>query len=393
MALIFVSYRRHDTQSATGRLCDKLQAHFGADQVFHDIESIEPGDDFTAAITSKITASSVVLVMIGRHWLDATGPDGRSRLFDPGDYLCLEIATALEHEIPVIPILVEGAAMPSASALPAPIVALAARQAHEITEQRWQYDSDLLVRQLEVFVPPERKVTEEDTSTLWQALLQAVAGWPADLIQLLVHPRRHLAALLKQPNFVLRAAVFFVLSHLAAAWLFVLEDFVASVPVFILQGVPVGTFILLLVVIPLHLSARAVRAPSHAPSTMVLLGYIQSVVMLLVATGIMFVWTGLTFANPEIGPELRQVAYADVPLDARIARAFVLFDASVTGPFRPAFALAIVLWLSAAGWLLAAINAFRDMWRISRLRALAILILTAGMLSIAGAIVVFAATL
>ncbi len=56
MSLIFVSYRRQDTQSATGRLCDKLQAHFGADQVFHDIESIEAGSDFTATITSKIQA-------------------------------------------------------------------------------------------------------------------------------------------------------------------------------------------------------------------------------------------------------------------------------------------------------------------------------------------------
>jgi TIR domain len=393
VALIFVSYRRHDTQSATGRLCDKLQAHFGADQVFHDIESIEPGDDFTAAITSRIAASSVVLIMIGRHWLDATGPDGRSRLFDPGDYLCLEIAAALEHEIPVIPILVEGSAMPSASALPAPIVALAARQAHEITEQRWQYDSDLLVRQLEVFVPPERKVTEEDASTLWQAVLQAVAGWPADLIQLLVHPRRHLAALLKQPNFVLRAAVFFVLSHLAAAWLFVLEDFVASVPVFILQGVPVGTFILLLVVIPLHLSARAVRAPSHAPSTMVLLAYMQSMAMVLAATGIALLWSGMTFANTDFGQDVRAAFYADLPLEVRFARITDVVEATISRPVLAGLAFVMVIWLCTAGWLLVAIGAFRDMWRISRLRALAILILTAGMLSIAGAIVVLAATL
>ncbi len=53
----------------------------------------------------------------------------------------------------------------------------------------------------------------------------------------------------------------------------------------------------------------------------------------------------------------------------------------------------MVIWLYAGGWLLVAIGAFRDMWRISRLRALAILILTAGMLSIAGAIVVLAAML
>ena len=63
MSLIFVSYRRQDTQSATGRLCDKLQTHFGAEQVFHDIESIEPGSDFAATIESKIAGSSVVLVM------------------------------------------------------------------------------------------------------------------------------------------------------------------------------------------------------------------------------------------------------------------------------------------------------------------------------------------
>jgi hypothetical protein len=393
VALIFVSYRRHDTQSASGRLCDKLQTHFGADRVFHDIESIDPGDDFTAAIRSKITASSVVLVMIGRHWLHATGPDGRSRLFDPGDYVCLEIATALEREVPVIPVLAEGAAMPPASALPASIVGLATRQAHEITEQRWQYDSDLLVRQLEVFVPPERKVTEEDTSTLWQALLQAVVGWPADLIQLLVQPRRHLAALLKQRNFVLRAAVFFVFSHLAAAWLFVEKDVVASVPAFVMSGVPVGAFILLVVVIPLHLAARMARAPSHAPSTMAMLGSIQSVVMVLLATGVMVIWTFLALANPDFGPEFRQIVYLEVPIEARAVRIMEAVEPSVTGPFFAGLALATVVWLYAAGWLLVAIGAFRDMWRISHLRALAILVLMVGMLSITGAIVVFAATL
>ena len=58
VSLIFVSYRRQDTQSATGRLCDKLQAHFSVDQVFHDIESIAPGSSFPATIVAKIAASS-----------------------------------------------------------------------------------------------------------------------------------------------------------------------------------------------------------------------------------------------------------------------------------------------------------------------------------------------
>ncbi len=393
MALIFVSYRRLDTQSATGRLCDKLQTHFDADRVFHDIESIEAGDDFTAAIRSKIAVSSVVLVMIGRHWLDATGPDGRPRLFDPGDYVCLEIATALEREIPIIPVLVEGAVMPPASALPASIAALATRQAHEITEQRWQYDSDLLVRQLETFIPPEHASSEEDTATPGQTLLQAVAGWPSDFVQLLMHPRRHLAALLKRPGFVLRAIVFFALSHTAAAWLFVIEELVASVPIFVLTGAPFAVFILLFVLVPLHLSARAVRAPSHAPSTMVMLGYIQSVAMLLVATGSAVMWAGLVLANPDIGSELRPLVYTDLPVESRVASILELYERSFGGPPLAGFALAMVIWLFTVVWLLAAITAFRDVWRISWFRASAILILTAGTLCIAGAFVVFAATL
>jgi hypothetical protein len=393
VALIFVSYRRDDTQSATGRLCDKLQTHFGADRVFHDIESLEAGDDFAVAITSKIAASSVVLVMIGRHWLDATGPDGRSRLFDSGDYVCLEIAAALQRGMPVIPVLVEGAVMPPASVLPASIVALATRHAHEITEQRWQYDSDLLVRQLEVFIPPERKSIEEDTSTLRQTLLQAVAGWPSDFVQLLVHPRRQLSALLKRPNFVLRAAVFFAIAHIAAAWLFVVEDLVASVPAFVLAGVPIGAFILLIVVLPLHLAARAVRAPSHAPSTMAMLGYIQSVVMMLLATGITVMWAGLALGNPDVGVELRQIVYTDQPLEVRAAQITKVTETSISGSFLAGLALATVIWLCAAGWLLVAINAFRDVWRISWLRALVALILVAGMISAAAAFVVFAGTL
>lgn len=393
MALIFVSYRRQDTQSATGRLCDKLQTHFDAERVFHDIESIAAGADFAAAITSRIAASSVVLVMIGRRWLDAAGPDGRPRLFEPGDYVCLEIATALEREIPVIPVLVEGAAMPSAAALPASIAALATRQAHEITEQRWQYDSDRLVERLEAFVPSEHHKIEEGASTLGQTLLRAVAGWPADFIQLLMQPRRQLAALLQQPSFFLRALVFFVISHTAAASLFVVKELVASVPMFVLTGAPSGAFILLFVMIPVHLSARAVRAPSQAPSTLVMLGYIQSVVMLLVATGITVMWAGLMLANPDIGSDLRPLVYSDMPIEARVAQIMGVFEPAMGAPFAAGFAVANLIWLYAAGWLLVAITAFPAVWRVSWLRALVALILAAGMILVAGAFVVFAATL
>jgi hypothetical protein len=391
--LIFVSYRRQDTQSATGRLCDKLQEHFGADRVFHDIESIEPGSNFAATIASKIAASSVVLVVIGRHWLDAAGDDGRPRLADPDDYVRLEIATALRRGIPTIPVLVEDAEIPPKSALPTDIAGLAALQAHQIAEHRWQYDSDRLVIQLERFVAVERTLVVEDSSTWGQTLLQSVVAWPFDFVQLLVHPRRRLAALLTRPNVVPGSAVFFTLSHIVAARLFVLDDLVVSVTAFVLTGVPTGAFILLLALIPLHLAARAARVPSHAPTTMVVLAYIQSVAMVLIAAAIALMWTGLILGDPEFGPHLRSAINASLPLDARVARAAGVIQSAIGGPFLATFVLANLIGLYTAGWLVVASQSFRDLWKISLLRAAAILGFLAVVVTVAGALMLFAATL
>lgn len=391
MSLIFVSYRRQDTQSATGRLCDKLQAHFGTDQVFHDIESIDAGSSFPDIIASKIAASSIVLVMIGRHWLDA-GADGRSRLFEERDYVRLEVAAALHRDVPVIPVLVEGAGMPPASALPEPIAALATRQAHEITEQRWQYDTDLLVKEIERFVEPEGTSTVEEAAPL-RALLSSVASWPVDFAQLLVRPRRWLSSLRAQPNTLIRAAVFFALSHILASWLFVIPELVASVPMFVLSGVPTGASILLLVFIPLHLSARLFRVPSHAPSTMVTLAYLQSVAMVLVAIGVMVMWTGFGLSDPEFGSKLRAAFAANLPIEVRMSRAGEVTEAAMSSTFLASFVFTNLIWLYTAAWLVAASQAFRDMWRISRLRFVAILTLVVLVLSIVGGLVAFAGTL
>ncbi len=393
MSLIFVSYRRQDTQSATGRLCDKLQTHFGADQVFHDIESIDAGSDFAATIESKIAASSVVLVMIGRHWAEATGHDGQPRLFDPGDYVRLEITTALHRGIPVIPVLVEGAAMPAAADLPDAIASLSTRQAHEITEQRWQYDTDLLLTQLERYAPAAASSTNQTTSTLARTLFQSVVGWPFDFAQLLLHPRRQLLAHVRQPDAVPRSVVFFAVAHLVAAWFFVLQDLVASVLEFVVTGVPVGAFILLLFMIPVHLTARLVRAPSHAPTTMMMLAYIQSVAMVLTAIGFTLMWTGMVLSNPEFPSSLRAVLYASLPLEARMARLTAVAQGSMAGPFFAAFVLANAMWLYTAGWLVVASLSLRDLWGISWLRAAVFLVLVTLVFTIAGALVAFAGTL
>ena len=117
MAEIFLSYRRDDSTSATGRLADALEAHFGDDRVFRDRE-IGAGDNFVEAIRRSVGSATVVLVVVGRHWLGARDASGQRRLDDPGDFVRLEIELALAARAAVVPVLVEGAAMPSAADLP-----------------------------------------------------------------------------------------------------------------------------------------------------------------------------------------------------------------------------------------------------------------------------------
>jgi hypothetical protein len=142
---IFLSYRRADTSGHAGRLTDVLEARFGRGAVFRDIEAIDGGTDFVHAIEQALAGARTVLVLIGNTWASETAPDGTRRLDDPRDFVRVEIATALAAGLPVVPVLVEGAQMPGEDRLPPDLQGLARRQAVELSEARWEYDTGRLV--------------------------------------------------------------------------------------------------------------------------------------------------------------------------------------------------------------------------------------------------------
>lgn len=90
----------------------------------------------------------VLLAVIGPRWATVTGKTGTSRLHDPSDWIRVEIAAALARKIRVIPVLVGGATMPSAEFLPDDLDGFAQRQAHELSDKRWTYDVDQLMKVL-----------------------------------------------------------------------------------------------------------------------------------------------------------------------------------------------------------------------------------------------------
>src|SRR5207237_9782764 len=100
-----------------GRLYDRLQAKFGSQNVFMDIDSIRPGADFRDQINETICRADAVVAVIGHRWLGEQ-PDGSRRIDDPNDFVHLEIASALKCNIPVIPVLVDDAPMPKQEKLP-----------------------------------------------------------------------------------------------------------------------------------------------------------------------------------------------------------------------------------------------------------------------------------
>src|SRR6476620_2151295 len=137
---IFISYRRDDASYPAGRLYDRLSAHFLQNQVFIDVDNLEPGADFVEAIEASVSSCDALIAVIGKRWLISSNEDGKRRLDSPDDFVRLEIATALKRNIRVIPVLVDSATMPQSSDLPDDLKLLVRRNAVEVTHSRFNAD-------------------------------------------------------------------------------------------------------------------------------------------------------------------------------------------------------------------------------------------------------------
>jgi hypothetical protein len=115
---VFISYRRNDSAYAASAISDRLTAHFGADSVFLDFDSIEIGTDFVGVIEDSLRDSNVCLVLIGDKWLDSPDASGMRPIDNFSDFVRLEIESAFAQGKAVIPVIVGDAQMPRPSDLP-----------------------------------------------------------------------------------------------------------------------------------------------------------------------------------------------------------------------------------------------------------------------------------
>lgn len=147
---IFVSYRRSGTSTTTYRLVDDLRSAFGPELVFLDVESIEPGIPFAEAIKHSLAKSSIALIMIGPEWVSVKDESGESRLQDKDDWVRQEVRAALNSNLRLIPVLVQGAEMPLASELPEDIRGLTDLNAFTLlpSQTHWSFDVNRLIEKI-----------------------------------------------------------------------------------------------------------------------------------------------------------------------------------------------------------------------------------------------------
>jgi hypothetical protein len=116
--VIFISYRKEDSQQIVDLLAEKLKQHFGGAAVFKDDRDIRAGEDWPKKLRDELEARKVMIVVIGSHWLTSFDKHGRRRIDDEKDWVRKEICTALELGKRVVVVLANDAAMPSVQGLP-----------------------------------------------------------------------------------------------------------------------------------------------------------------------------------------------------------------------------------------------------------------------------------
>ena len=143
--MIFINYRRSDTGWSARTVSERLAEEFTSQRLFIDVD-LSGGVDFVEAVETQMAESEVMVSLIGPSWLSERDETGTRRIDNPGDWVRIELETALRRGIRVIPVLVDGAAMPSEGELPETLKLFARRQAIRITHENFAAQVQSLIK-------------------------------------------------------------------------------------------------------------------------------------------------------------------------------------------------------------------------------------------------------
>jgi pterin-4a-carbinolamine dehydratase len=157
---IFISYRRDDSWEEALLIKKDLIKEFGGEAVFFDTD-IHLGNVWPEEIPKTLEQCAVVLAIIGPTWVKSPANEwGQRRIDCESDWVRKELKLALDlQEKPknpkLLPIYVNGARKPPATALPSSLQSLLAHQAIEIRRNFWDHDIQLVLAEVHQHRPPE----------------------------------------------------------------------------------------------------------------------------------------------------------------------------------------------------------------------------------------------
>jgi hypothetical protein len=142
MPVILISYRRADSKDIAGRIHKELVSRYGKKSVYIDIDSILPSADYRVHITQALERALVMVTVIGKDW---AGPraEAKPRIFDADDPVRAEVETALANRRSVLPVLVNGAGMPTEADLPESLAQLPYLNAIVVRSGEEEFPSDM----------------------------------------------------------------------------------------------------------------------------------------------------------------------------------------------------------------------------------------------------------
>jgi len=154
MSDIFINYRSVDTKYSAAATYELLAARFGADRIFLDNQSIGLGTGYPARLRMALESMRVLLVLIGPRWLSTCAADEQRLLIErDDDWVRHEIRRALRRGTPIVPVLLDGASLPTATRLPADVRRLLHYQAVKIRHESLGRDVGRLADGIARLVP------------------------------------------------------------------------------------------------------------------------------------------------------------------------------------------------------------------------------------------------
>ena len=136
------------------------------------MRGIDGFSDWFETLKRQVEGSAAMISVIGPDWLDATDKDGKRRLDNPKDFVRFEIAEALRHKIPVLPVLLDGATMPPLNRLPDDMHGMLRLHGMELLVKRFPEDAAAISEMLrKILGEPSRK-----NAPFWKAAAIAAAS-------------------------------------------------------------------------------------------------------------------------------------------------------------------------------------------------------------------------